>query len=102
MRVYHHLQLGVLFRACSEVYLGISLEPERSYQPACFLYYYNMLHSVSNGSNPLERFRVRVGTGTEPWQRFYHMENPDRWHLGRFPPQNPAFASPDVSIQLSI
>jgi hypothetical protein len=34
--------------------------------------------SVSNGSNPLERFRVRVGTGTKPWQRFYHMKNPDR------------------------
>jgi hypothetical protein len=58
--------------------------------------------SVSNGSNPLVRFRVRVGTGTEPWQRFYHMKNPHRWHLGRFPPQNPAIASPDVSLQLSI
>jgi len=33
--------------------------------------------SVSNGSNPLERFRVRVGTGTEPLQRFYHMKTPD-------------------------
>ena len=61
-----------------------------------------MAASVSNGSNPLERFRVRVGTGTEPWQRFYHMKHPDRWHLGWFPPQNPAFASPDVSLQLSI
>jgi len=59
-------------------------------------------NSVSNGSNPLVRFRVRVGTGTEPWQRCYHMKNPDRWHLGRFPPQNPAIASPDVSLQLSI
>jgi len=24
--------------------------------------------SVSKGSDPLERVRVRVGTGTEPWQ----------------------------------
>jgi len=39
--------------------------------PRCML-------SVSNGSNPLERFRVRVGTGTEPLQRLYHMKNPDR------------------------
>ena len=62
----------------------------------------NDIPSVSNGSNPLEWFRVKVGTGTEWWQRFYHMKNPDRWHLGRFPPQNPAFASPDVSLQLSI
>ena len=60
------------------------------------------MSSVSNGSNPLERFRVRVGTGTEPWQWFYHMKNLDRCHLGRFPPQNPAFPSPDISLQLSI
>jgi len=59
-------------------------------------------YSVCNGSDPLERFRVRVGTGTEPWQRFCHMENPDRWHLGRFPPQNPAFGRPDISLQLRI
>jgi len=58
--------------------------------------------SVSNGSNPLERFQVRVGTRTEPWQRVNHVKNPDRRHLGRFPPQNPAFASRDVSLQLSI
>ena len=58
--------------------------------------------SVSNGSKLLEWFRVRVGTGTEPWQGFSHMKNPDRWHLGRFSPQNPAFASPDVLLQLSI
>ena len=57
---------------------------------------------VSNSSNPLERFQVRVGTRTEPCQRFYKMKNLDRWHLGRFPPQTPAFASPDVSLQLSI
>jgi len=58
--------------------------------------------SVSNGSNPLEQFRVRVGTGTELWQRFYHMKIPDHWLLGRFPPQNPAFANPAVSLQLII
>jgi len=40
--------------------------------------------SVSNGSNPLERFRVRVGTGTEPWQRFLPHENPDRCHWASF------------------
>jgi len=60
------------------------------------------MSSVSNGSNPVERFRVRGGTGIELWERFYHMKNPDHWHLGRFPPQNPAFASPDVSLQSSI
>ena len=62
----------------------------------------SIMGSVSNRSNPLERFRVRVGTGTEPWQCFHHMKNPDRWHLGWFPSQNPAFARPDVSLQLSI
>ena len=79
-------------------------------QPSCSIHPCIQLHnsphrpgaSVSNGSNLLERFRIRVGTGTEPWQRFYNMKNPDRWHLGRFPPQNPVFASPDVSLQLSI
>jgi hypothetical protein len=55
--------------------------------------------SVSKGSNPVERFRVRVGTGTKPWQRFYHMKNPDCWHVGQFPPQNPAFGNPGVSLQ---
>ena len=60
------------------------------------------MYSVSNGSNPLERFRVMVGTGTKPWQPFYHIYSPDRWYLGRFPPQDPASASPDVSLQLSI
>jgi hypothetical protein len=60
------------------------------------------MNSVSKGSNPLVWFRVRVGTGTEPWQRFYHMKNLDHWHLGWFPPQNPAFGSPDVSLQFSI
>jgi len=47
--------------------------------------------SVSNGSNPLERFRVRVGTGTEPWQRFLPHENPDRCHWASFTTKNPAF-----------
>ena len=58
--------------------------------------------SVSNSSNLLERLQVRVVTGTELRQRFYQMKNPDHWHLGRFPPQNPAFASPDISLQLNI
>jgi hypothetical protein len=58
--------------------------------------------SVSNGSNPLERIRVRVGTGTEPWLRLYHMQNPNHWHLDRFPLQITAFTCPDVSLQLSI
>ena len=58
--------------------------------------------SVSNGSNPVERFRVTIGTGTELWQLLYHMKNPDRWQLGWFPPQNPAFASTYVSLESSI
>jgi hypothetical protein len=68
-------------------------------------YYESLLEvqvSVSNGSNPLKPFQVRVGTGTEWWHRFYHMKNLDPWHLVRFPPQTPAFASPDISVQLSI
>ena len=60
------------------------------------------IDSVSNGSNPLEWFQVRVGTGTELWQRFYHMKNPDRWRLGWFSPYISAFASPDISLELSI
>jgi hypothetical protein len=47
--------------------------------------------SVSNGSNPLERFLVRVGTGTEPWQRFLTHENPDCCHWAGFTTKNPAF-----------
>ena len=47
--------------------------------------------SVSNGSNPLERFRVRVGTGTEPLQRFLPQENPDRCNWAGFTTKNPAF-----------
>jgi len=34
--------------------------------------------SVSNGYNPLEWFRVRVGTGTEPLQQVLPPENSDR------------------------
>jgi len=60
------------------------------------------MDSISNGFNPQQRFRVRVWTGPEPWQRFYNLKNPDRWHLGRFPHQNPAIGSPDNSLQLSI
>jgi len=43
--------------------------------------------SVSNGSNPLELFRVRVGAGTEQLQRFYHMKTPDRriWAMFHLP-----------------
>jgi hypothetical protein len=62
-----------------------------------------LLMSIINISpNPLEWFRVMVGTGTTPWPLFYHMKNPDLWHLGLFPPKNPVFASPEVSLQLSI
>jgi len=61
-----------------------------------------LISSVGNGSNQLEWFQVRVGTGTEPCQWFLHMKNPDRWHLGQFPPQNLAFESPDISLQSSI
>jgi hypothetical protein len=53
--------------------------------------------SVSNGSNPLERFRVRVGTGTEPWQRFLPHENPDRCHWAGFTAKNPAFPPDDFA-----
>jgi len=60
-----------------------------------------VIHSVSNGYNPLELFRVRVGTERELWQPFCHMKEPDRWHVCRFPPQNPACARQDVTLQLS-
>jgi len=46
--------------------------------------------SVSNGSNPLERFRVRVGTETEPLQRALPHENPDRCKWAGFTTKNPA------------
>jgi len=54
--------------------------------------------SVSNGSKPLERFRVRVGTGIEPLQRVLPHEKPGPLLLGRFPPENPAMASPGFSL----
>jgi hypothetical protein len=47
--------------------------------------------SVSNGSNPLARFRVRVGTGTEPLQRFLPHENPDLSNWAGFTTKNLAF-----------
>jgi len=51
--------------------------------------------SVSNGSNPLERFRVRVGTGTEPLRRFLPHENPDHCNWAGFTTKNPAFQPHD-------
>jgi len=47
--------------------------------------------SVRNGSNPLEQFRVRVGTGTEPLQRFSPYENPDLSNWAGFTTKKPAF-----------
>jgi len=47
--------------------------------------------SVSNGSNPLERFRVGVGTGTDPLQRAVPQENPDRFNWAGFTTKNRAF-----------
>jgi hypothetical protein len=47
--------------------------------------------SVSNGSNPLEQFRVSVGTGTEPLQRFLSHENLDYSTWAGFTTKNPAF-----------
>jgi len=35
------------------------------------------ISSGSNSSNPLQRFQVRVGTGTELLQQFYNMRTPD-------------------------
>jgi len=35
------------------------------------------LTSVSNGSNPVVRFEVRIRTGTESWQRVLPHQNPD-------------------------
>jgi len=47
--------------------------------------------SVSNGSNPLVQFQVRVGTWTEPLQRFLPHENPDSCNWVSFTTNNPAF-----------
>jgi len=49
------------------------------------------LSSVSNGCNPLERFRVRVGTGRELLQWFLPHENPYRCNWAGFTTKNPAF-----------
>jgi len=46
--------------------------------------------SVSNGSNPLERFRVRDETGPEPLKRALPHENPDRCNWAGFITKNPA------------
>jgi hypothetical protein len=45
---------------------------------------------VSNGSNLLEWFQVRVGTGTKLLQRVVKHEKPGNLHLDRFTPENPA------------
>jgi len=47
--------------------------------------------SVSNGSNTLEGFLVRVGTGTEPLQLVLHHKNPNRCNWARFTTKNPEF-----------
>jgi hypothetical protein len=57
--------------------------------------------TVSNGSNLLEQFWVRVGTGIELLQRLYYMKTPDSLHLGRVPPHNQAFECYDFSLQIS-
>jgi len=49
------------------------------------------MHSVSNGSNLLVQFRVRVGTGTEPLQRVLPHEIPDRCNWAGFTTKNRAF-----------
>jgi hypothetical protein len=51
----------------------------------------NDIASVSNGSNALERFRVRVGTGIELLQRFLPYENPDSCNWAGFTTKNPTF-----------
>ena len=58
--------------------------------------------SVGNSSKPLERFRARVGTGTEPLQWVLPHEKPGPLLLGRFPPENLALASPAFLLQLGI
>jgi len=50
--------------------------------------------SVSNSSNPQEQFRVRVGTGTEPFQWVLPHENPDHGNWTSFTTKNPAFQPP--------
>jgi len=47
--------------------------------------------SVCNCSNPLERFRVRVGTVTKLLQWVLPHENPDRCNWAGFTSKNPGF-----------
>jgi hypothetical protein len=47
--------------------------------------------NVSDSSNPLEQFRVTVGTGTEQLELALPHENPDRWNWACFTTKNPAF-----------
>jgi len=47
--------------------------------------------SVSNGSNLLERFQDRVGTGTKLLQRFLPHKNRDRSNWVGFTTKNLAF-----------
>jgi len=59
------------------------------------------VNSVSNASNPLERFGVRVGTGTKPLQQFYHMNTVNcciwaGFHLKTRPLQTQMFRSNSV------
>jgi hypothetical protein len=46
---------------------------------------------VSNSSNPLERFWVRIGTGTEPLQRALPRENPYGCNWVGFTTKHPVF-----------
>jgi len=58
--------------------------------------------SVSNGSNPLEPFRVRVGTGTEPLQWVLPHNNLDRCNWAGFTTKNPAFQPHEHCLPLRI
>ena len=49
------------------------------------------MHSVSNSSNLLVRFRVRVGTGIRPFQQTLPNENPDCCNWADFTTKNSAF-----------
>jgi len=53
--------------------------------------------SVSNGSNLLGQFRVRVGTRTEPLQRVWPHKYPDRCNWAGFTTKNPSFQPHHVS-----
>jgi len=47
--------------------------------------------SISNDSNQLEQFRIRVGTGTAPWHRFLPHDNLDHCYWVGFTTKNPAY-----------